>query len=123
MNTTNKKLCSFLFHLANCGKDSFKKLERSQIHNCWPHDEEDGNVCLDDETESDLLVEEDEDLIEKNYCSGTNEVVKNFKEKCVICCERYSIYAVRQYDHQCICEQCYQKKGDSDKLKCLVCRT
>ena len=32
LNTTNKKLFPFLFHLAKCGEDSFKKLERSQIH-------------------------------------------------------------------------------------------
>ena len=33
---------------------------------------------------------------------------------CVICNERDSVYAFRQCVHQCICEQCYQYKGDVD---------
>ena len=43
--------------------------------------------------------------------------------KSVLCLERDSIYAFRQCGHQCICEQCYQNKGDIDILKCVVCRT
>ena len=66
---------------------------------------------------------EDEVLVETQNLYGNNEVVKNFTEKCVICCERDSVYAFRQCGHQCICEQCYQNKGDIDILKCVVCRT
>ena len=67
--------------------------------------------------------EEVEDLIETRYLNGNNEVVKNFKQKCVICSERDSVYAFRQCGHQCICEQCYQIKGDINILKCIVCKT
>ena len=49
--------------------------------------------------------------------------LKFFVQKCVICLERVSNYAFRQCDHQCICEQCYQKKSDIDILKCVVCKT
>ena len=77
----------------------------------------------DEENEDDVLVEEDEDLIEKNYCNGTNERVKLFNQKCVIVYERDSVYAFRQSGHQCICGQCYQNNGDIDILKCVVCRT
>ena len=49
--------------------------------------------------------------------------LKIFSQKFVICLERNSIYAFRQCGHQCICEQCYQNKGDVDILKCVVCRT
>ena len=121
-NATNDNLDPFLYHLGKCGWDSFKKLERSQIHCCWPHDdEEDQNVEL--VVEGDVLVEEDEGLIETNYCDGNNEVVKIFNQKCVIYYERDSVYAIRQCGHQCICEQCYQSKGDIDILKSVVCIT
>ena len=62
LKATNINLDPLLYHLGKCGVDSFKKLERSQIHSCWPHDdEEDENL----EIEDDFLVEEGEDLIEK----------------------------------------------------------
>ena len=81
---------------------------------------------MNKENQDDYLDEEDEeneDLIETNYCNGNNEVVKIFNQKCVICLERDSSYAFRQCGHQCICEQSYQNKGDIDILKCVVCRT
>ena len=96
------------------------KIEHTQIHTCWPGFEE------DEQNEDDYLVEEDEeneDLIETNFYNGNNEVGKIFSQKCVICLEKDSIYAFRQCRHQCICEQCYQNKGDIDMLKCVVCRT
>ena len=76
-----------------------------------------------EEDEDDHLVEEDEDLIETNYCNGNNEVVKIFNQRCVICLEGDSTYAFRQFGHQCICDLCYQNKGDIDILECVVCRT
>ena len=105
LSATNNNLDPFLYHLRNCGVDSFIELERSQIHSCWPHDDgEDENV----EIEDDILVEEGEDLIERHYCNGSKELVKIFEEKCVLCGERDSIYAFRQCGHQFICEDCYQ---------------
>ena len=68
-------------------------LERSQIHTFYPHIEKDA------EDEVDVLVEEDEE----SYCDGTNEVVKIFNQKCVICNERDADYAFRQCGHHCIC--------------------
>ena len=105
------------YHLEKCGIDSFKKLERILIHSFWSgHGEDIENVDDDDD-----LVEED--VVETQYFNGNNEVVKIFNQKCVICYERDSVYAFRQCGHQCICEQCYQSKGDIDILKCVVCRT
>ena len=120
LNATNDSLDPFDYHLEKCGIYSFKTLECSQIHTFYPHNEE--GV----ENEDDDLVEEDEeneDLIETNYCNGTNEVVKIFNQKCVICYEKDSVYAFRRCGHLCICEQCYQNKGDIYILKCVVCRT
>ena len=68
-------------------------------------------------------MDEDEVLVETNHCNGTNKVVKIFNRKCVICFERDSVHAFRQCGHQCICEDCYQNKGDIDILKSVVCRT
>ena len=105
-----------MYYLAKCGVASFKKLERSMIHTFWPGIEDDISDVEDE-------VEEDEDLVEINYANGKNEIVKFFNQKCVICYEKDSVYAFRQCGHQCICEQCYQNKGDIDILKCVVCRT
>ena len=69
------------------------------------------------------MGEKDEDLIQTNYCNGNNEVVEIFNQKCVICYGRDSVYAFRQWGHQCICEQFYQKKNDIEILKCVVSRT
>ena len=117
LNATNISLDPYEYHLEKCGIDSFKKLERSLIHTFWfGHGEDIENVDDDDD-----LVEED--VVETQYFNGNNEVVKIFNQKCVICYERDSVYAFRQCGHQCICEQCYQSKGDIDILKCVVCRT
>ena len=112
----------FDYHLEKCGVDSFKKLERSLIHTFWPGVGKDIQNEDDDLVEADV-VEEDDDLIEMQYLNGNNEVVKIFNQKCVICYEKESVYAFRHCGHQCICEGCYQNKGDIDISKCVVCRT
>ena len=117
-NGTGDSWDPFDYHLGNCGADSFKKLECSQIHSFYS-DIEDENV---EEEENYILVEEDEE-VETIYCNGNNKVVKIFNQKCVICYERDSVYALRQCGHQCICDVCYQNKGVIDILKCVVCRT
>ena len=117
LNATNGSLDPYDYHLEKCGIDSFKKLERSLIHSFWPGHGEDDDFVEED------VVEEKDDLIETQYFNGNNEVVKIFNQKCVICYERDSVYAFRQCGHQCICEQCYQNKGDIDILKCVICRT
>ena len=123
LNTTNTSLDPHDYHLEKCGIDSFRKLERSLIHTCWPsHGEDIENEDEDDDLVEEDVVEENEDLIETQYFNGNNEVVKIFNQKCVICYERESVYAFRQCGHQCICENCYQNKGDIDILKCVVCR-
>ena len=124
LNATNTSLDPYDYHLEKCGIDSFKKIELSLIHTCWPgHGEDIENEDDDDDLVEEDVVEENEDLIETSYTNGNNEVVKIFNQKCVICYERDSVYAFRQCGHQCICEQCYQNKGIVDILKCVVCRT
>ena len=112
----------FDYHVEKCGVDSFRKLERSLIHTDWPGAGEDMENGADNVVEEDE-VEEDENLIETPYLNGNNEVVKFFNQKCVICLERDSVYAFRQCGQQCICERCYQNKGDINILKCIICRT
>ena len=118
LNATNTSLDPYDYHLEKCGIDSFKNLERILIHSFWSgHGEDDDDLVEED------VVERNEDLIERQYFNGTNQVVKIFNQKCVICYERESVYAFKQCGHQCICEQCYQSKSDIDILKCVVCRT
>ena len=124
LNATNTSLDPYDYHLEKCGIDSFRKLERSLIHTCWPgHGEDIENEDEDDDLVEEDVVEENDDLIDTQYFNGNNEVVKIFNQKCVICYERESVYAFRQCGHQCICENCHQNKGDIDILKCVVCRT
>ena len=103
LNGTDGSLDPYDYHVEKCGVDAFKKLERSLIHTFWSGHGEDDDLVEED------IVEEDENLIEPDYCNGNNEVVK--------------IFGFRHCGHQCICEQCYQNKGDIDILKCVVCRT
>ena len=105
--------------MEKCGVDILKTIKHIQIHNFYPHEEDEENE------DGDLIeeFEENEDLVETNYCNATNEVVKIFNRKCVICYERGSVYAFRQCGHQCVCEHCYQNKGDIYIIKCVVCRT
>ena len=124
LNATSTSLHPYDYHLENCGKVSFRKLERSLIHTCWPgHGEDNENEAEDDDLVEEDVVEENEDSIETQYFNGINEVVKIFNQKCVICYERENVYAFRQCGHQCVCENCYQNKGDIVILKCVVCRT
>ena len=124
LNATNTSLDPYDYHLEKCGIDSFRKLERSLIHNLgFGHGEGVENEDEDDDLVEEDVVEENDDLFETQYLNGNNEVVKIFNQKCVICYERESVYAFRQCGHLCICENCYQKKGDIDILKCVVCRT
>ena len=78
--------------------------------------------------EANVEIEEDgdkehDDLSELDYYKGGNGLVKGFNQKCVICLERDSDCVFRQCRHQCVCEDCYQIKGNVDILKCVVCRT
>ena len=116
LNRTNFSLDPFDYHVEKCGVDSFKKIECSLIHSYWLNREEDDDVVEED------IFEQEENLVETTCFNGNNEVVKIFNEKCVICLERDSIYAFRECGHQCICQQCYENKGDIDILKCVVCR-
>ena len=122
LNGTDNSMDPYDYHVEKCGVDSFQKLERSLIHTDWPGAGEDMENGADNVVEEDE-VEEDENLIETQYLNGNNEVVKIFNQKCVFCLERDSVYAFRQCGHQCICEQCYENKGNIDILKCVVCRT
>ena len=86
------------YHVEKCSVDSSEKLERSLIHTCWSgHGEDQDQDQNEDEDEDEDVV-----MIETNYCNGSNEVVKIFIQKCVICLERDSDYAFRQCGHQCI---------------------
>ena len=104
----------FEYHLEKCGIDSFKKLERVLIHTFCPGHGED--------IETEDNIQEDINVHELEYTDESNEVVKIFNQKCVICLERDSEYTFKQCGHQCICEGCYQNKGDVNILKCVICR-
>ena len=67
-------------------------------------------------------IEEVVDIPELEYTDGSNRFVKIFNQKCVICLERDSDYIFKKCGHQCICEGCYHNKGNTNILKCVVCR-
>ena len=123
LNATNNSLDPYDYHLEKCGIDSFKKLERSLIQTFYSSHGED--IESDDELieENEDNIQEDINIHELEYTNGNNKIVKVFNRKCVICFEEDSEYIFKQCGHQCICERCYQNKGDIDILKCVVCRT
>ena len=81
LNATNNSLNPFDYHLGNCGVDCLKTLEPSQIH-CF-------YTVFEEDTE-----DVDDVLIETDCCNGTNEVVRIFDQKCVLCYEKDSEYAI-----------------------------
>ena len=123
LNATNNSLDPYDYHLEKCGIDSFKKLERSLIHTLYSGHGED--IESDDKLieENEDNIQEDINIHELEYNNRDNKIVKVFNQKCVICFEGDSEYIFKQCGHQCICEQCYQSKGNIDILKCVVCRT
>ena len=123
LNATNTSLDPYDYHLEKCGIDSFKNLERNLIHSFWSGHGED--IENDDELieENEDDIQEDINIHELEYTNGNSKIVKVFNQKCIICFERDSEYIFKQCGHQCICEQCFQNKGDIDILKCVVCRT
>ena len=124
LNATNNRLDPYDYHVEKCGIDSFKKLERILIPTFSPgHGEDIENEDGDLIEENEDNIQEDINIHELEYTNGSNEVVKVFNQKCVICLERNSDYIFKQCGHQCICEECYQNKGDIDIIKCVVCRT
>ena len=72
-----------------------------------------------DEEEDETNEDEEEDEIDEDVIyNGTNELVKIFNQKCVICLDKDSIYAFRNCGHLCLCENCFNSKI----AKCIVCR-
>ena len=125
LNSSNDSLDPYDYHVSKKGLDCFKKLlECNRIQSSWP-----GMECsfmeeiVEDEEDTEDDVEEDVNIHELEYTDGSKEVVKTFNQKCVLCLERDREYILKQWGHQCICEECFQNKGDIDKLKCVVCRT
>ena len=123
LNAANTSLDPYDYHVEKCGKDSFVKLEHSLIHTCWPgHGEDEGDISDVENAVVEYDNVEDEDFLETPYLNGNNEIVKISNQNCVICLERDSIHAFRQCGHQCVYQDCYEKKGDIDIVKCVVSR-
>ena len=121
LNSSNDSLYPYEYHFSKNGLDCFKKmLECNRIHTSWPGVDCDFMEEIFEDEEDD---EEDVNIHEIDYMDGSNEVVKIFNQKCVICFERDSDYIIKQCGHQRSCEQCYQNKGDIDLLGCVPCRT
>ena len=123
LNGTDISLNPYDYHVEKCGEISFKKLEYSLINTCWPgHGENEENEDDDLVEEGEDNIQEDVNMHELEYTNGSNEIAEVFNQKCVICLERNSDYIIKQCGHQCICEDCYQNKGDIGILKCNICR-
>ena len=88
LNTTNTSSDPYDYDVEKCGLVSFKKLEHSLIHTCWPgHGEDEDDISDEENAAAEGENEEYEDLIETRYLNGNNEVVKVFNQKCLVCLE------------------------------------
>ena len=121
LNASNNSLDPQDYHLSENGLDCFKKmLDCKRIHSSWLSVE---SGYMEEIVEDEENVEEDVNIHELEYTDESNEVVKFFNQKCVICLELDTDYRFKQCGHQCICEKCYQNKSIIDILKCVICRT
>ena len=121
MEPSSDSLDPYDYHLSKNGLDCLKKLlECNRIHSSW--------LSMDFGDMKEIVEDEDDDeegvsTHELEYTDTSNEVVKIFNQKCVICLERDSDYLFKQCGHQCICEECYQNTGNIDIKKIVICRT
>ena len=127
LNSSNDSLGPYDYHLSKNGLDCFKKLlECEKTHSSWLSMESgDMEEIVGDEgdVEDEENVENDGNIHELDYIDGSNEVVKVFNQKCVLCLERDSDYIFKLCGHQCNCEECYENKSYIFIIKCVVCRT
>ena len=78
------------------------------------------NTADDDEEEENGDENDGEvEMIEDKLYNESNELVKTFKQKCVVCLEKDGVYAFRNCGHQCLCEECY----NSEMMIWAVCGT
>ena len=90
LNSSNDSLDPYDYHLSKNGKNCFKKLlECNRTHSNWLSMEcGDMDEIFEEDIEED--VEQDVNIRELKYTDGSNEVVKIFVQKFVICLERDS---------------------------------
>ena len=99
-------------------------MESNQNHSLHPDEEDDQEeVMWRAERDLDAWVEEQKVFHKPAYYKGNNEMVKIVNQKCVKSFENPSVFAFRQCGNQCICEKCYENKGDIDMWKSIICRT
>ena len=121
LHLSNDSMDPYDYHLSKNSLNCFKELlEYNQIHSFWP-DMQSGD--MEEIIEDEEVVEEDDKIHELEYTYGSNEVVKISNQNCVLCLERDSDFIFKQCGHQCICEECYQNKGDIKIFKCSFCET
>ena len=121
LDPSSDSLDPYDYHLSKNGLDCFKNLiECNRIPKFWLGME---SGVVEETVEDEEDIEKDVNIQELEYTDESNEVVKIFNQKCVICFEQESDYIFKQCDHQCICEECYQNKDDIDTLNCVICRT
>ena len=119
LNSSNNSLHPYDYHLSKNEMDCFKKLlECNRIHSFWP-----GMECgfMEEIVEGEEDVEENVKIYELEYTKGSNQVVKIFNQKCVICLELVIDDLFKECGHQFVCKECYQNKGNIDILKCILC--
>ena len=121
LNSSNDSLDPYDYHFSKNGLDCSKELlECNRIHSSWPGMDY-GFVAEIVEDQED--VEEDVNIHELEYTGGSNEVVIIFNQKCVMFLEWDIDCIFKQCGHKCLCEECYQNRGDIDILKSVNCRT
>ena len=111
------------YHLSRNGMGCFTKLlVCKRINSIWLSMEcGDMEEIIEEDFEED--VEENDNIHDLEYTNGSNEVVKTFNQKCVICLQQDTENKNKQCGRQCICEECCQLKGDIDIFKCVIRRT
>ena len=81
LETTEDSLDSYDYHISRCGEDAFTKiiLEQNYSHHN-PEDNDEVDEHIEDNEDFD-----ETDLKNKQFFTGTNEILKIFNEKCNTC--------------------------------------
>ena len=106
LSSTNGSFDPYDYHVSNCAKKSFMKIEKQKIQSYY---------AIDDNDDDDSSEENSGGENEEESCDGSNEIVRISNQKCVICLEQPSVYAFRESGHQCLCQNSKNSLGLKQK--------
>ena len=106
----------YRYHDLKCVENALTKLQLEEIHSCYKDDDE---FIWRVQTTLKEMAPADE--IHTENCNRTNEILKVFNPKFLLCCKNASVYAVCAGGNECICEircaSCFKTAGGTKSMQ------